>query len=175
MEVQETTRKIVCFKTQTRLNTVLKFGLFAAAIGLLVWEVGKNAIANFSVEVKAYGKPSIKNTVLTVPLQLQFNNPTPVPISIDRFLADIFVWKNDQYVKAATVNQSLTIPVGKSDSTIFPTIQLDTLFGGDILSTLKFASTLLSTKQVNIRIDYFPIVAGVTLPVQRFTQTLPLS
>jgi LEA14-like dessication related protein len=155
------------------LNTALKIGLFAA-IGLLVWDYAKKALNQFKVDVSGYGKPTLKGYALTVPLQLRFKNPTPVPISVDRFLADVYVWKGNQYVKGAIINQSLTIQPGTSESTIYPQVQLDQLFGGDLIATASLITNIIQTKQINIRVDYSAIVKGIALPTNSFTQALPL-
>lgn len=155
------------------MNTVLKLGLFAA-IGLLVWGVAK-AVDKFTVELISFGKPSLRNYALTVPLVIRFNNPTPVPVSIDRFFADIFVKKGDQFVKAGVLNQPLDIPGGVSDGVLFPVINLDTIFGGNFLNTASFVAELLRQKIVTVRVDYTPIIQGVALPVQSFTDTVDLS
>lgn len=159
------------------MNTILKLGVFSA-IGLLVWGFlsgARNAIANFTVDIIAYGKPTLRNYALTIPLKLRFNNPTPVPISIERLVADIYVLKNDTFVKGATINQPLQIPSGVSDQLIYPAVNLEQIFGGNVLLTAQFVTNLLNTKQITIRVDYTPIIQGVALPVQTYTDTLPIT
>jgi hypothetical protein len=125
--------------------------------------------------VIAFGKPTLRNYALSVPLVLRFNNSTPVPINIDRLYADIYVYRINQFVKGATLDQPVQIAPGTSTQTIFPQVNLDNLFGGDALQTTQFLSHILLKKEITIRVDYRPIFHGVALPLQSFTDTIPLT
>jgi len=159
------------------LGTIVKLSITAAVIGLgiLAYRAAKYAIANFDFKIVGYGKPTVSNASITIPIQIQFNNPTPIPISIDQLIADIYIKKNNSYVKAATVNQPLTILPGKTPQNIYPVIDINSIFGGNVLDTLTSISSILNTKMVTVRTDVTAVFKGITLPKQSFTQDMPLT
>lgn len=143
----------------------------------MVWGVKevKKKLANFSFEVVGYGKPSLSGNLLTVPLKVRFNNPTPLPINIDNLLANIYLLKNNQFVYAAQVNQPVSMPTGIGETMLYPVIDIKSLFGGDLISTLTFInSTLNTTKKLTVRTDVTTTYKGVPLPSQSFTNTIDL-
>ncbi len=159
------------------MSTIVKLSIGAAiiGIGILAYRAAKFAIANFDFKIVGYGKPTISNARVTIPIQIQFSNPTPIPITIDQLMADIFIKKNNSYIKAATVNQPLTIVPGKSVQNIYPVVDLNTIFGGNLIDTISSISSILQAKIVNVRTDVTTIFKGIALPKQSFTQDMPLT
>lgn len=164
-------------KTDVDLGAITKLSIGAVIIGLgfLAYRAAKYAMANFDFKIVGYGKPTISNASITVPIQIQFTNPTPIPISIDQVIADIYIKKNNTYVKAASVNQPLNIGPGKTTQNIYPVINLSSIFGGNVLDTINSISAILSARVVSIRTDVTTIFKGIALPKQSFTQDIPLT
>lgn len=159
------------------LGTILKLSIGAAiiGIGILVYRAAKYAIANFDFQIVGYGKPTVNNSSITVPIQIQFTNPTPIPINIDQLLADIYIKKNTSYVKAATINQALSIPPGKTTQIIYPVIDINSIFGGSLIDTLTAITQSMQSKMLSVRTDVKVIYKGIPLPTQSFTQDTPLT
>lgn len=156
------------------MSSVLKLGFVAALVGLVIWgtQKAKAAVAGFSFDIVGYGFPSIKGLMLTVPLQVQFTNPSPFPINIDNLTADFYVLKGDQYVKAGRVSQAVRILAGKSEQTIYPTIDLATLFGGDALTTITALREAINTRTLKIRADVTVTYGHLTVGPKSFTDEL---
>lgn len=148
----------------------------AALVGLVVWgtKQAKNAIAGFSFEIAGYGRPTLKNYMLTIPLQVRFDNPTPFPINIDNLIADVYVLKNDQYVRSARVSQAVSLAPGISEQTIYPTLDLASLFGGNVLNTLTALRSVIEQKVLKIKADVTATYGNITLPTQTFIQDVAL-
>lgn len=159
------------------LSTIVKVAVGASVIGLvfLAYRYVKNAMANFDVEITGYGTPKVSNLSVTVPLIVKFKNPTPIPIKADKVLAEVYIQKNNQFVKAATVNQALTIQPGKSTQNIFPVIDLKSIFGGNILNTATSVISMLNSKKILVKADVTVLYKGIALPTQTITEELPLS
>lgn len=156
------------------LTTTAKI-LGGGAIIALVWWGAKylqNAAKNFQFDVTGYGRPQIQSTFLTVPLLVKFTNPTPIPVSVDNFRADIYLNKNGTYVPAGFVAQALTVPPGTTEQWINPSVDLKAIFGGDMVGTGIFLAQLLAKKAIDIRTDISVVFAGITLPKQSFTNNL---
>jgi hypothetical protein len=154
--------------------TKLSIGAVIIGLGFLAYRAAKYAMANFDFKIVGYGKPTVSNASVTVPIQIQFSNPTPIPINLDQVIAEIYIKKNNTYVKAATVNQPLSIGPGKTTQNIYPVINLNNIFGGNLLDTINSISAILSSRVVNIRTDVTTIFKGIALPMQSFEQDMPL-
>jgi hypothetical protein len=155
----------------------LKIGIVGGLIALVVWgtKAAKDALAKFTYDIAGFGKPSISNYRISVPIQIRFNNPTPIPINADQLIADIYLLKNNAYVIAARVNQPVSIPAGISVQTIVPVLDLKSIFGGNLFSTLTAIQQFLSSKSVTIKAEVVAVYMGVSLPKQVFEQTVPVS
>lgn len=158
------------------MSTFFKLGLVAGVVGLLVWgsKAAQTALSNFKFDVAGYGKPTFKGMVVTVPLQITFSNPTPVPIHIDRLIADVYIDKNGTWTLAAKVNEPVNIVPGNSSQWIFPSADLASIFGGSLLNTLTTAQQIYTNKKMRIRSDVTLIVKGVALPQQSITNDISL-
>lgn len=156
------------------MSSVLKLGIVAALVGLVVWgsQKAKAAVAGFSFDVVGYGFPALKGLQLTVPLQIQFNNPTPFPINIDHLLTDFYVLKGTQYVKAGRVSQAVRIGPGTSEQTIYPTLDLASLFGGPVVDTISALREVLNNRTLQIRADVTATYGYVTVGPKSFTDQL---
>jgi hypothetical protein len=113
--------------------------------------------------------------VITVPLQIKFSNPTPVPIAIERLIADVYLEKNGQFVPAAKVNEAVSIPSGESTQWLMPTADLQSIFGGNLLNTLVSAGQVYQNQKLRIRSDVTLVVKGISLPMQSITNDVKLS
>jgi hypothetical protein len=151
--------------------------MVGGAAALLVWgsKEGKKLLNKFSFDVVGYAKPTLNGLVLTVPLQIRFTNPTPLPIQVDRLHADVFLEKNGQFVPAAKLDTPVTIQPGITTDWIMPAADLQAIFGGSLLNTLTAAQQIYATKKFNIRSDITVVFKGVTLPMQSITNTIDIS
>lgn len=148
--------------------------MWAILIGGLVWGVraAQKAISNFKFDIVAYGKPSIRGMVITIPLQVRFTNPTPLPIAIDQLVADMYINKNGTWVRGATVNQPITIAAGESYQIISPSVDLATVFGGNLFNTIQTVANVLKSNALDVRTDVIAVYKGVSLPKQSFTNKI---
>lgn len=153
----------------TGLKVGIGVGLLAA---LAAWGVSaaKKVAANFTFDLVGFGKPTLKNFMLTVPTQVRFNNPTSLAINLDNITVDLYVLKNSTFVKAARISQSLTIPAGVSVQPLYPEINIKNLFGGDIMDTILAASNALTTKFITVKAEVRITYNGVNLPTQFIPQ-----
>ncbi|HMG94342.1 MAG TPA: hypothetical protein VK589_29985 [Chryseolinea sp.] len=159
------------------MNTVTKVIGVAALVAIVVWGVNaaKKAIADFQFDIVAYGKPTLSGMMLTVPLQIKFNNPTPLPISIDKFVADVYIDKNNVFVPGARIDQPISIPPGESTQWAFPVLNLPGIFGGNAAETAIFLSKIIATKTIKLRSDLNAVYKGISLPSQSFTNTVNIA
>ncbi len=126
-------------------------------------------VTDFTFDIIGYGKPSLSNYVLSVPLSIRFKNPTPFKINVDNLLAEIFVLKGNEYVKAATINQPIIIESGESTQVITPSIDIKSIFAGNIADTLAAVANIIAGKKVFIRTDITITYKGVTIPKQQLS------
>lgn len=159
------------------MGTVIKLGILAAIVGGVIYAVhfAKNAASALSLSVIGYSNPSLNNWILTVPIVVRFTNPTPVPINLDNVLADLYVKKSSQWIKAGNVNQPLAIPSGVSDQVVTAKVSLTTLFGGNLFQTIAGIASVIKNKMVSVRTDITATYGLLTLPQQSFTSDLPLN
>lgn len=159
------------------MNAVTKVIGVAALVAIVAWGVNaaKKAIADFQVDVVGYGKPTLSGMMLSVPLQLKFTNPTPLPITIDKLVGDVYIDKNNIFVPAARIDQPVSIPPGQSIQWAYPVVNLTGIFGGNAAETAIFLRKLLASKTIKIRSDVTAIYKGITLPLQSFTNTVDIA
>lgn len=159
------------------MNNLLKIGIVGGIVALLVWgsEQAKKMLGAFSFDVVGYGKPSLRSMFLTVPLQIKFKNPTPVPINIDRLIGDVYLEKNGQFVPAAKVDTPVSMPPGTTTQWIMPEANLQNIFGGNLLNTLTAAQQIMQTKKFKIRSDVTVYYKGIALPMQSITNEIDIS
>jgi len=159
------------------LNNFTKLGLVAGLIALLLWgaKAAQRAASNFQFDIVGYGKPALAGTFLTVPLQIKYTNPTSIPIVLDQLIGDIYINKNGTFVLAAKVNQPVSIQPGTSIQWLSPTLDLQNVFGGNLLNTLSAFQQILTNKQITLRSDITAIFKGIALPKQTFTNEIALA
>lgn len=158
------------------MNTIVKIGIGAGLVGLLFYgaKAAKQALSSFKFDIVSYGRPTLSEMYLTVPLQIRFTNPTPLPISVDRLIADVYIDKNGEFVPGAQINQPVVIPPGVTTDWVLPKVNLQSIFGGNWLNTTAAISSILSRKKIKIRTDVIAIYKGIELPQQSFTSDIPL-
>lgn len=130
--------------------------------------------AKFAVDIEGYGVPRLKGWVITVPVILRFNNPSPVPITVTRLLATTSVLKNGQWIQAGHLDQPVNIPSGVSNQTFSASVDLQSIFGGNILNTFTAITDALKSKSVRLRTDVTAYYGDVSLPVQSFENEITL-
>lgn len=167
-------RTLELIKGGKTLNTITKLGIGAGLIGLLYLgaKAAKNAIANFSFNITGYRTPKLSGTKLTIPLEVTFTNPTPLPINIDKLVADIYMDKNGSWVKAAQIAQPVAIAPGTSMQVISPVVDLKSILSGNLIDNINALDTLVNTRKVKVRGDVTAVYQGVTLPSQSFTNEI---
>lgn len=147
------------------MGTGLKIILGAAAIGAIALLVkGKQAVDQFTFEIVGYGLPKLSNWILSIPLQLQFQNPLPTSIPVQRFEVNLFMLQGNVWQQIGRIDQPLVIPAGISDKTITPQVDLKSIFQNNFLNTLQ---SVLATGKTQIRADIVVTTpGGITLPTQ---------
>jgi hypothetical protein len=155
------------------LSTGVKVGIGVALLaGLVVWgtRTAKKAITDFTekltFDIIGFLKPTLRNFVLTVPVQIKFNNPSSLAINLDNITVDLYVLKNNTYVKAVRVSQALLIPIGISVKEVYPEINLKSIFGGDITDTIYAFANALTMKFITVKAEVNITYNGVNLPTQ---------
>lgn len=148
------------------MGTGLKIILGAVAVGVIALLVkGRQAVNQFTFDIIGYGIPKISNWVLSVPLQLRFNNPLPTPIPLQRFEVNLFMLQGgNTWQQIGRIDQPITIDSGISEKTITPVVDLKSFFQNNFIETLH--QTLTNAK-VQVRADITVTApGGITLPTQ---------
>lgn len=145
------------------MKTVAKLGLVAgvAALAYLGYTSVKNAVSAFSFAVSRYGSPSLSSGFLRVPIAVSFNNPTPIPINLDRVYAEIFIQKFGKWVKAGIIDQPLTIPSGQTEQVLVPDIDYAAILGGGLATNLLMISAALAQSAIPVKTDLTITYQGV--------------
>jgi len=170
-KIEPTTHEL----TRDLLKNLFKVGVIAGIIYLVVLgiDAAKFAAAKFSYSIAGYGKPTISNWILNLPIVVNINNPTPAPINADRVIADLYIQKGGQWVAAARMDQPVTVPPGASQQVINAQGNITNIFGGNILNTFNAFAQAVNNK-LPIRTDVTVIYGGIALPTQSYTETLTL-
>ena len=146
------------------MNTLVKIGLGAAAVGLGILLVkGRQIVDRFTFDITGVGLPKFSGTVIDLPLYARFNNPLPTSIPVDRLEIDIFMLQGNTWQHVGRIDQPLTIDAGVSTKTITPRVDVGNFFKSNFLDTLQ---SVFSSKKVNLTVRVKPTVQGVTLPEQ---------
>jgi hypothetical protein len=150
------------------MNNTLKIGLGLAFAGALLYAFNNsaaviNAVLNY--KIKGYGTPKLDPStwILQLPVKVEFNNNTPVPVNLDKITADISLWNGTTFIKVGQISQPLSIASGKSNAVIVPAVDLKPFFKKDFLTT---ALTALNTKKLFLKTD-----ATVQYGQQQFAET----
>jgi hypothetical protein len=153
------------------MSNGLKLVGFFAVIGGLLWAIdqAKNYAAKFAYRITGYGKPKLTGYVIQVPIQIEFNNPAPLTITIERFIADVFMWKNGAYEFVGRLDQPVQLPSGRSNQVLAPSLDLQKLFSGNAFQTI---TDTLKNRSIDLRTEITATFQGVALPKQVFNNTI---
>ena len=144
------------------MSTPVKILLAATGIGLVVWFAKKRFQSyadQFTVKVSAFGKPGISSGVLSLPIALDINNPTPVAIPIQNVDVTLFVNRNGQLIPVGKTQPTgpMLLPPGISSQTFLPGIDLKAVLTSIDIFNAAFAAdiniTLPGGAVVNKRFD----------------------
>ncbi|GHM98813.1 hypothetical protein WSM22_03030 [Cytophagales bacterium WSM2-2] len=157
------------------MGTLIKWTILAVVVGgvAMLVQKGKELANSFGFSIQGYGNPGVNGTTIDLPINVQFNNPAPVPANIDMVDAKIYLNKNG-WILAASVKQPLQIPSGKSVQKLNTRIDLKQIFGGNLIETLKSFAAMYAQKFLQVRTDLTVTYAGVTLPTQQFNQNIQI-
>lgn len=158
-------------KRKKSLGTLVKVGIAAVVIGGGWWllDQGKLIANQFGFRVVSYGTPDIDGTTIDLPINVEFNNPSPAPINLDNVDAKIYLNKNG-WTQVASVSQPLNLPSGLNTVTIKAKIDLGKIFGGNFLQTLQAAEAIYAQKFLQVKTDATVTYGGITFPTQTFIQ-----
>lgn len=147
---------------------IVRLGIIAGIIGLIVW--GAKSATKWTIKPVGYGVPKFQNWVLTLPILLQFSNPIPASVNIDRIVADIYLQKTTGFDFVGRVDQPLRIPSGTSVHELHAQIDIQKVFG-DILNT---AANAWNQKQLVVRTEVTAWYGGLRIPTQTITSPIQL-
>ena len=155
------------------MGTLVKLAVAAAVIGAGWWllDQGKLIANQFGFNVMSYGTPGIDGTTIDLPINVQFNNPTPAAINIDNVDLKIYLNKNG-WTQVASVSQPMSIPAGQNTVTIKAKIDLGKILGGNFLQTLQAAAAIYAQKFLQVKTDVTVTYGGATFPTQTFNQNI---
>ena len=147
------------------MNGVVKSGLVIVFVSALAYAISRvqKSVDDFSIRVQKIGIPRISKSVVTLPIDLQFDNTTGIPISINDFVADLYVKKNGQWVKGGVIQQPVQLPTGVSVKRIEPSIDLGKIFGSNIFATIDAILNTIDTKSIIIKAEANGTANGVPL------------
>lgn len=154
----------------------LTIGILAGGAALLVlgYQHARKAIGGFSFEIVGYGRPTFNGYNLTVPLKIEANNPTSLPINVDMLDGEVYLNKAGTWVLGAVVKQPVTLQPGKQTVWIHPEANLQAIFGGDLIQTITAAAEIQRTKKLQLRADVGARYGMITIPKQSFIETVDL-
>jgi hypothetical protein len=148
------------------MSEALKFGLFVAGAGVLFYIVNQSAKVAFSITGYGPWQLNGSNWQLTLPVKVQFTNPTPAPVNIDKIEGVVSLLKQNKYEQVGIINpQPVSIAPGTSTLTINTVLDLKKFLEGNILSTV---TSILQTRGLQLRTDLLATYAGYALPKQTF-------
>ena len=136
------------------MSNFVKIVAVTAIIGAGMYLADKFYLAKntFSVKLKSFGLPQVTGAIVTLPLDLEFNNTTGLTISIPDFLADIYIKKSGQWIRAGVLAQPIQLPAGTSVQRITPSANLRTIFGGNVINTTSSILESLRARAIEIKV-----------------------
>jgi hypothetical protein len=159
-----------------RLKAKTKFTIAALALGLGIWGFleARKAAANFALKVTGYGTPRFSGAYsLVIPVNLQVNNPTPLPVNIDSMNAEVYLLKSGTWLPVGFVNVTTPVLVapGKTTHAISPVLNLQNI-GTISMAELKniFATgelklrTVISARYGALNIKPAPFESKIDIP-----------
>lgn len=132
----------------------VKAGIVIGIIGVAMWLISRaqQQVNNFGIDLKKIGIPKFSGSVVTLPLDIAFNNTTGITINIPDFVADLYVQDaNGQWKKGGYIQQTITLPPGQSEKRIEPKIDLKQIFGGNMLNTLTSILANIKSKSITVK------------------------
>jgi hypothetical protein len=163
------------------MTTAIKWligGGVAAALAYGLTRGAKLISDKFSYAITGYGTPSLNTStwLLTLPIKLQFNNPSPVDINVDKLAGNIYIWRNSfginpqgQFVPIGKIDQPITIAPGTSNVALNAQVNLKDFAQYHLLTT---GVSFLLTKQIRLRTDLVATYGKFTLPASPFDKTI---
>lgn len=148
------------------MNGLLKFTLFAAIAGGVFWAVNRaqQSVKDFSLKLKKIGMPRLSSGIVTLPLDIVFDNTTGLTINIPDFVADLYVLDaNNQWKPGGFISQNISLPPGTSEKRLEPKIDLKKIFGGNVLDTLNTVLTSIQNRNITVKADARGTANGVPL------------
>jgi hypothetical protein len=154
------------------MNTTLKVFTGAAVVGLLLWgyKVARDAFAEFAYKIVGYGVPLFNTATLqlSVPVQIRFNNPTPLAITADEILINVFMVKGTELIYLAELYEhNVTLPPGQSVKEVTPHMNL----AGLLNSLTDTVQTVIRERQITLRTEIMAVYQGIGLPTHSATNT----
>jgi hypothetical protein len=155
------------------MSTTFKIGLGLAFLGVvaLVATQGKKILEQFDVTIKGYGIPSLNlaSWVLTLPVKIEFFNPTPAAINLDKISGRISLIKNGTFQPVVTFNQPLSIQSGKSEKSIIAQADIKKFFSFNFGPA---SMEILTTGSLRVRTDMTVQYGQVVFTPEPFDSTI---
>lgn len=148
------------------MNSAAKFALFAAFAGAAFWLVKsfQQSVNDFGIKLKSIGLPRFSGSLVTIPLNIQLENTTNIPVSIPDFVADVYVQdRNGNWKQGGFIQQPITIPAGGSSIELKPVIDLKKLFGGNVFDTVNNVLANLKSRSITIKGEARGTANGIRL------------
>lgn len=157
------------------MKDLLKIGVIGGVLALVLVGVSlaKDALSQLTVKVVGYGKPTISNWILHLPIIVHVNNRSDLSVTLNRVVADLYIQKDQAWVAAAHVDQSISVPPGETNQTIYAQGNIANIFGGNIFSTINALSNAYKGK-LPIKVEVTVYYAGIALPKQTFNDTISI-
>lgn len=153
--------------------TKIFVGFSLAGLAYLAYQWARKAFADFAYKIVGYGVPQFNSTTwqLTLPVHLQFNNPTPLALNVDEVLIDVYLVKGIEHSLIGFVSEKIvSLPPGQTERVIIARLNLGTLASG-IIDAFE---DIVRSKRITLRTVVNITYKGVELPTQSSTDTLSL-
>jgi hypothetical protein len=157
------------------MSTTLKIFGLAAIAGAVIWgiKIARDAFADFAYKISGFGIPQFNTTNfrLSLPIQIRFNNPTPININVDEVIIHEYLVRGTEHIYIGeVVERNIALPPGVSIKEITPHLNIGTL-----ISQVK---DIIQSVTRDRRITLYTVVTitykGITLPQQTTTDTIDL-
>jgi DNA-directed RNA polymerase alpha subunit len=152
------------------MTTPVKLTLAALIItgGIIGYKYVRELFQAFTFRIVRYGIPNYSNFNLTVPITIEFSNPTKLTIRPDHVLVELYLKSQGQWVQVGDVNQTVTVPPGKSQSTIIPVLNMQAL----ISSVNANFAQMLTSARLDIKTDVTITYQGITFRKHSYEDTV---
>lgn len=149
----------------------LKIGIGMAVIAGIFYLASRSTslVKEFAFRVTGFGIPSLNQWLLTVPINVEFNNFIGIPLNLDRLAGVLSVWVGNQWSPVATFSQPVTIQPGVQTITVDTTLDLKK-FAAANLATV--AMNILQTRKVFLRSEISAQYGPLNIPSEPFQKEL---